>query len=102
VLDRIFDQIGERLLHAPLIVSGDGEHVALTVHNHAAPIPAPDRARIFEPLVRVAERSSPIISSHLGLGIYIVRQIVQAHGGIIDVQSTESAGTAFAVSLQRQ
>ena len=50
-------------------VSGDGEQVVLTVHNNGAPIPEPDRARIFEPLVRVAETSSPAISPHMGLGL---------------------------------
>jgi len=83
-------------------VSGDGEQVVLTVHNHGAPIPELDRARIFEPLVRVAETSSPVISPHMGLGLYVVRQIVQAHGGTIDLESTESAGTAFTLRLPRQ
>jgi signal transduction histidine kinase len=83
-------------------VSGDGEQVVLTVHNHGPPIPEPDRARIFEPLVRVAETSSPVVSTHMGLCLYVVRQIVQAHGGTIDLQSTESAGTAFTITLPRQ
>jgi signal transduction histidine kinase len=83
-------------------VSGDGEQVDLTVHNYGPPIPESDRARIFEPLVGATETSSPIISSHMGLGLYIVRQIVQGHGGTIDVESTQSAGTAFTVNLPRQ
>jgi signal transduction histidine kinase len=82
--------------------SGDGDHVVLTVHNHGTPVPEPDRARIFEPLVQVAETSSPVISTHMGLGLYIVRQIVQAHGGTVDLESTESAGTTFAMKLPRQ
>lgn len=83
-------------------VSGDGEQVVLRVHNHGPPIPEPNRARIFEPLVRVAETSSPVISTHMGLGLYVVRQIVQAHGGTIDLESTESAGTTFTITLPRQ
>lgn len=82
-------------------VGGDSEQVLLTVHNHGPPIPEPDRARIFEPLVRVAETSSPVISKHMGLGLYVVRQIVQAHGGTIDLESTESAGTVFTLTLPR-
>ena len=81
--------------------SGDGEHVVLAVHNHGTPVPEPDRARIFEPLVQVAETSSPVISTHMGLGLYIVRQIVQAHGGTVDLESTESTGTTFAIKLPR-
>lgn len=83
-------------------VGGDAEQVVLTVHNHGPRIPEPDRARIFEPLVSVAETSSPVISKHMGLGLYVVRQIVQAHGGTIDLESTESAGTAFTLTLPRQ
>ena len=89
--------------NTPVTVSanGDGDHVVLTVHNHGTPVPEPDRARIFEPLVQVAETSSPVISTHMGLGLYIVRQIVQAHGGTVELESTESAGTTFVVNLAR-
>jgi signal transduction histidine kinase len=87
----------------PVTVSanGDGDHVVLTVHNHGTPVPEPDRARLFEPLVQVAETSSPAISTHMGLGLYIVRQIVQAHGGTVALESTESAGTTFVMNLPR-
>jgi signal transduction histidine kinase len=74
----------------------------LNVHNHGPSIPEPKRARIFEPLLRVAETSSPVISTHMGLGLYVVREIVQAHGGAIDLESTESGGTTFTITLPRQ
>jgi signal transduction histidine kinase len=83
-------------------VSEDTEQVVLTVHNYGPPIPESDRPRIFEPLVRVAETSSPAVSTHMGLGLYIVRQIVQAHAGTIAMESTESAGTTFTARLPRQ
>jgi signal transduction histidine kinase len=83
-------------------VSGEGEQVVLMVHNHGRSIPEPDRARIFEPLVQVAETSSPVTTTHMGLGLYIVRQIVQAHGGTVDLESTDIAGTTFAIKLPRQ
>ncbi|HEX8952526.1 MAG TPA: ATP-binding protein, partial [Polyangia bacterium] len=37
----------------------------------------------------------------LGLGLYITREIVLAHGGRIDVRSTPEAGTVFAIELPR-
>jgi K+-sensing histidine kinase KdpD len=40
-------------------------------------------------------------SSGLGLGLYITREIVRAHGGRIDVLSDEASGTTFVVTLPR-
>jgi signal transduction histidine kinase len=81
--------------------SEDGEQVVLAVHNDGPPIPERDRARIFEPLVSTTETSSPIVSTNMGLGLYIVRQVVQAHGGTIDVESSEATGTSFTAKLPR-
>jgi signal transduction histidine kinase len=83
-------------------VSGHGGQVVLTVHNDGPPIPEEDRERIFEPLVTAAETSSPHTSTHIGLGLYITRQIVGGHGGAIGVESAELTGTTFTVSLPRQ
>ena len=83
------------------VIGHDGQ-VVLTVHNDGPPIPEQDRDRIFEPLVTAAETSSPHTSAHIGLGLYITRQIVGGHGGTIDVESTELAGTTFTVSLPRR
>jgi signal transduction histidine kinase len=90
-------------INTPITVTatGDNERVALTVHNAGPPIPAYDQTRIFEPLVGTKDTSSPIISTNMGLGLYIVRQIVQAHGGTIDMESSKSAGTTFTAQLPR-
>jgi signal transduction histidine kinase len=91
------------MMQMPIVVTGgaDGNSVMLAVHNGGAPVPEQDQARIFEPLVGTSETSSPIVSSNMGLGLYIVRQIVHAHGGTIEVASSESAGTTFTVRLPR-
>jgi len=39
--------------------------------------------------------------SSLGLGLFIVREIVDGHGGSVAVQSSEKAGTAFTICLPR-
>jgi signal transduction histidine kinase len=70
--------------------------VRLRVHNEGY-IPASTLPTIFEPF-----RTSQAPSRRgLGLGLFIVREIVSAHGGTIEVQSTPSAGTTFTVKLPR-
>jgi signal transduction histidine kinase len=88
----------------PVTVSlrGEQERVFLTVHNEGSPISEWTRQRIFEPLVRGERRSEPRTSQNLGLGLYIAREIAIAHGGSIDVTSSQEAGTSFTVSLPRR
>jgi signal transduction histidine kinase len=68
----------------------------LGVHNTGAPIPDELRGKLFAPLER-----SQLPSRHhsIGLGLYIVHEIVKAHAGAIDVESTAAAGTTFRVRL---
>ena len=55
-----------------------------------------DQQRIFDQFERVADNNK---SGGLGLGLYITRQLVQAHGGVISVQSRQGVGSVFAVTL---
>ena len=80
-----------------LVASEAGERVRLTVHNNGEPIPPQARATIFEPLSR-GTADSP---RNLGLGLFIARAIVIAHGGEIGVTSTAESGTTFEVALPR-
>jgi len=73
-------------------------HVSLGVHNDGH-IPTGLLPRIFEPFQSTHE--SRTRSGGLGLGLYIVQQIVLAHGGSVDVRSTPCDGTTFQVSLPR-
>jgi len=76
--------------------------VRLVVHNRGIPIPPEALQVIFNPLVQVAKsKAEPHQrpSTSLGLGLYIAREIVLAHGGTIEVTSTAEAGTAFTVRL---
>jgi signal transduction histidine kinase len=85
---------------AAVVVSarGEGEQVVLAVHNEGRPIPPEDLERIFEPLVQSESRGA---SAHLGLGLFIVREIVDAHGGRVGVTSSRAEGTTFTVWLPR-
>jgi signal transduction histidine kinase len=81
-----------------------GNQVSFSVHNEGQPIPPAEQERIFQPLERglhqqlTGEQREP---TGLGLGLYICREIVLAHGGTLQVESREGAGTTFIVSLPR-
>ncbi|NEX61932.1 HAMP domain-containing histidine kinase [Noviherbaspirillum sp. 17J57-3] len=77
----------------------DGEAV-LIVHNGGTIIPQAVQPHIFDPLRRGPEHAGN--RKNMGLGLYIVREIVIAHHGTIDVTSTEEEGTTFTVRLPRQ
>ncbi|MEB3212887.1 MAG: HAMP domain-containing sensor histidine kinase [Leptolyngbyaceae bacterium] len=77
--------------------------VVLSVHNGGPAIPSELLTTIFDPLMRYAraESSQQKVSSSIGLGLYIAREVVVAHGGTIAVASTEQEGTTFTVCLPR-
>lgn len=84
-----------------LTVRGDEPSVVtVSVTNKGPPIPREQIGGLFEAMKGVVTGSRD--RRHLGLGLYIVDKIVKAHGGIIDVRSTEMEGTTFAVSLPRR
>lgn len=73
-----------------------GERVAFRVCNWGPPIPETAQRHLFEPFRRASQRRGG-----LGLGLHIVHLIVTAHGGTIEVRSSEQEGTAFLVQLPR-
>lgn len=77
-------------------VINDGDHARLTVRDHGIGIDAADRERIFDRFERVRISGDP---GGLGLGLYITRQIVNEHGGNIEVDDTPGGGSTFTVAL---
>jgi len=75
------------------------DHIMFTVQNAGAIAPHV-RERLFDPFR--AGSDSLTRSGGLGLGLFIVKQIVEAHGGQIMVSSSEADGTRFEVRLPRQ
>ena len=74
--------------------------VELSVHNQGAPISPEMMPRLFDAFQRgVPDESGR--SAGLGLGLYIVQQIVEAHGGTVAVRSEADAGTTFTVRFPR-
>ena len=79
--------------------SEEGDQVRVEVHNQGPPIPPELVKQIFNPFRRGLRDSRKTATAGLGLGLYISQQIVMAHGGDIEVQSNESDGTTFRVTL---
>ena len=70
--------------------------VHVSVHDYGRGIPSEDQARVFDPFHRAAgEPSIPGV----GLGLALARQIAVAHGGGIELVSTEGQGSTFTVVL---
>jgi PAS domain S-box-containing protein len=82
-------------------VGGDEDDVALTVQNRGPPIAPELMAVMFEPFCRGSALRDASHARGLGLGLYIIREIVNAHGGAITVESTPERGTSFTVRVPR-
>jgi signal transduction histidine kinase len=79
-------------------VEGDEQVARLVVRDHGPGIAADDQDRIFRPFERAM---SYMHVSGFGLGLYIVREIVGAHGGTVRLQSAPGSGSTFTVELPR-
>ena len=91
---------------APIVLSARGEDdaIVLAIANSGKPIPAEALRMIFEPLVQVPATTADLTQrpkTSLGLGLFIVREIVLGHQGTIDVQSAADTGTVFTIRLPR-
>jgi signal transduction histidine kinase len=76
----------------------DGPALELSIHDEGIGIPADRMSCIFQPFERAVPKEH---FGGLGLGLYIARAIVDAHGGSIDVTSQPGHGSTFAVRLPR-
>ena len=98
-------QHGDR--RQPISLSADGldDEIVLRVANAGSPIPPGSFQVIFEPLVQAPSDSSDLderSKTSLGLGLYIVREIVRGHDGEINVRSSAELGTEFSIQLPRR
>ncbi|HYR28624.1 MAG TPA: ATP-binding protein, partial [Thermoanaerobaculia bacterium] len=102
-------QVIDNLLSNALKYSGDGtdidvsvlvegSHITTAVSDHGIGIPRDEIPQLFERFHRARNVSSRY-SGGLGLGLYLARAIVEAHGGRITVHSEEGTGSTFAVLM---
>lgn len=99
--------IGNAIKYSPgggsIRVSGRAtpDAVEITVSDEGIGIPVEEQSRIFERFYRVDDALSRRTQGS-GLGLYIAKAIVEAHGGRIRADSTPGRGTAFSFSLPRE
>jgi len=80
-------------------VEQSGRMGRLTVVDHGIGIAPENVERIF---LRYERAISPLAYGGLGLGLYLARAVVEAHGGVIRVESQPGAGAVFTVDLPRE
>ncbi|MRG96728.1 sensor histidine kinase [Polyangium spumosum] len=81
-----------------IALEADEAAARLTVRDHGVGIAPEDQGKIFERFERAVSNQS---FGGLGLGLWIVRQIVEAHGGSVRVESVQGEGSTFRVELPR-
>ena len=85
-------------------VSGEPDVVTTSVRNFGTSIPSAAHELIFNPMVQLAKSRKAATgrpATSLGLGLFIAREIVKAHGASIDVKSSAEEGTVFTVRMPR-
>jgi signal transduction histidine kinase len=74
--------------------------VSISVHNRGSPIPPEERRSLFQPFRRgSSDRASQ--RPGWGLGLTAVKEIAEAHGGSVMVESTVEEGTTFTLQVFR-
>jgi signal transduction histidine kinase len=77
-------------------VRAEGDRVTIEVWDTGVGIPADELSKVFERFYRAKDR--PVVNG-AGLGLPIVRAIVEAHGGTVEAQSVIERGTLFRIHL---
>ena len=80
---------------------GDASEIVCEVLSFGVPIPPASLPHIFDPFRRVTQVKTSTTTG-LGLGLFITREIIHAHGGTIRVTSSALDGTSFVFAVPRR
>src|SRR6185369_9583447 len=92
VLENAFKYGAGKPIHITL--DGDAHDVVITIDDEGPGIPAQDLERIF---LRFERASSARSYGGFGLGLYISREIISAHGGTITAENRPFGGARFTI-----
>ena len=81
-----------------IIVTGNNESLDIAISDNGPGIPRGELKHIFEKFYRGKESKERVIKG-LGLGLYYVKQITEAHGGTINAKSTPGKGAEFIIQI---
>jgi two-component system OmpR family sensor kinase len=82
--------------HITVSAAAAGDEMVVTVADRGIGIPAGDVARLFERYYRGSNVSGVVGT---GVGLYLVKMVVDLHGGSVAVDSREGAGARFTIRL---
>jgi signal transduction histidine kinase len=100
LIDNAIKYSGEENRAIDVILRQSDEHVIIEVKDHGIGIDAKDAARIFDPYYR-AQFSDTTTRRGAGLGLTLVQQIVESHGGRVELESVPGSGSTFRLMFPR-
>lgn len=96
-------QYGFKNSSIAIIIDGREKELVITIHNDGIHIPPDKLGRIFDSMVRAGGDNDfqGGVTTNLGLGLFITREVIVAHGGRLSVASSEKEGTTFTARMPR-
>jgi signal transduction histidine kinase len=79
-----------------ITVDRSGDRAILIVADHGMGISLQDQLRVFQRFERAVSEQH---FGGFGLGLWVVREVIESHGGTISVESSPGAGSIFRIDL---
>jgi signal transduction histidine kinase len=104
-LEQVFTNLFQNVVrYAPgapvdITVTDEGAQARVVVRDGGPGIPEKEHGRIFERFIQAEGPRS--FAGGFGLGLWVVKQVTEAHGGSVSLESEPGAGAAFTVVLPR-